>query len=182
MKAKIQVKNATEIQKVFAKLPDTLKIVALDLIKTEFDIAVSEAKSIANSQQYQGQLSEGIELTLEEGKYVYKSKAPHSAFAEFGTLINYTSRRGFDSYAKQFKKLKIHGEGKPWDRIKEWAQYKKIPKEFWWPIYRKIVIDRQGTRPIANGSGFFIGPYYKARNRVIKGLKKIFPPAFKRSK
>lgn len=177
----IQIKNAKQIQNLFRQLPDSLKQVGLDLIKEEFTVAAKEAQSLASAHDYTGELSSGIRLEEVEGKYVYKSEAPHSAFAEFGTRSRYQRRAGFENWAKQWKGRKIHSGGTMWDRIKAWAAFRNIPEEYWGAIY--TTIKRKGTNPIGPAQGgFFLPPYNSAKGRIVKQLKQLLPKARRRKK
>lgn len=184
--AKITIQNAKRIQNLFRGLPDTMKQVGQDLIVREFKEAVVESKAIATQSYYTGELANGISLDLVDGKYQYRSKAEYAAFAEFGTAKNYVPKAGYEKWASQFKNLRITHklEGTAKDRIYDWAKTKGIPKEFWWPIFRKIVIQGQGMKPITSPihGGYFIPPYIKAKARIEKGLKALLSQAVKRTR
>jgi hypothetical protein len=183
--AKITIQNAKRIQNLFRGLPDSMKEVGQDLIVREFKVAVAEAKGLANDAKYTGSLVNGISLDLVEGKYHYVSKSPHAAFAEFGTLANYTPKPGYEKWASQFKGLKIHsGDESPWKRISFWAWNRGIEKKHWFPIFRKIVLNRQGMKPIVAPfhRGYFIPPYISAKARIEKGLKALLSQAVKRTR
>lgn len=177
--AQIKIQNAKKVQELFRALPNSMKEVGLDLIRREFEVAVKDAQVIANSHYYNGDLAAGIKLDLIEGKYHYRSTAPHSAFAEFGTKEMYQRRPGFEKWAQQFRKKQINTSGTPKERIYEWASRRQIPKKFWFAVYKKIM-DRGMNAIGVNNNGFFIAPYNDAKLRIVKKLKTLLADALKK--
>ncbi len=185
--AKITIQNAKRIQNLFRSLPDAMKGVANDLIVREFEVAVKEAKSIANTAKYTGELSDGIRLELVEGKYQYKSTAKHAAFAEFGTRGSYRPVSGFERWAMQYKGIRINQSGTAWERIKAWAEYRGIEEKFHSAIYRKIVLQKgkdggMKAIPHPNHGGYFLPPYIRAKGRIVRKLKQLLAQANKKTR
>lgn len=174
---KINIKNARQISGYLRGISTEMRKNANQVIKEEFETAVRDAKAIANQAKYTGELEEGIKLIEIGEKFQYKSEAKHAAFAEFGTLVNYKGRAGFEPWAAKHKGLQINQGGvEVKKRIYDWAAAKGIEKQYWWPIYRKIVLAKQGMKGIVRPlhDGYFLAPYIDAKARIIKRFGEIF--------
>lgn len=68
------------------------------------------------------------------------SAANQSAYMEFGTKKLVSIPAGFESLAASFRGVNIGSGGvSAKDQIYTWAKQKGIKKQFWYPIYRKIM-------------------------------------------
>lgn len=181
---KFNIKNNTEIRNLLRAIPERLKDSAYDLIEEELKIAVTEAKSNAQRLSTSGELVNGIRSYRDGKKVYYISDAPYSAFVEFGIRSQYKRKPGFEKAAMRYKGISNNGTGlTAKENIYKWADQKGIEKKYWYPIYRQIMTDgfpsKSGRSVLNSMGGFFIQPYYDARNRIGRRLKSILKRAFK---
>lgn len=180
----INIKNNTEIRNLLRAIPEKLKASAYDVIEEEIAVAVTEAKANAGRLSVTGELQNGIRSVRDGKKVYYLSDAPYSAFVEFGIRSGYRRKPGFEKGAMRFKGVSNIGSAKSAkENIYEWAGKVGIDKKYWWPIYRQIMTkgfpSSSGRSRLYAQGGFFIQPYYDARNRIGRKLKSILKRAFK---
>lgn len=178
------IKNNTQFRNFLRSLPNNVKNAAYDIIESEIKIAVQHAKSNAQRLSTTGELANGITSIRDNKKVQYISAAPYSAFVEFGIRSRYRKKPGFEKTAMRFKNISNNGTGLTGkENIYKWAERKGINKKFWYPIYRNIMtigFPSQSERSVLNSmGGFFIQPYYEARNRIVLRIKQILKKATK---
>lgn len=181
---KFNIKNNTELRNLLRSIPTKMKDGAYDIIESEIKIAVQQAKSNAQRLSTTGELVNGIKSFRDGKKVNYISEAPYSAFVEFGIRSQYKRKPGFEKAAMRYKGISNNGTGLTGkENIYRWAEQKGIEKKYWYPIYRQIMTDgfpsKSGRSVLNSMGGFFIQPYYEARNRIGRRLKSILKRAFK---
>lgn len=178
------IKNNTEIRNLLRAIPDRVKGAAYDVIEEEIKVAVEQAKSNAQRLNTTGELVNGIRSVRDGKKVYFVSDAPYSAFLEFGIRSGYRRKPGFEKAAMRYKGISNNGLGlTAKENIYRWASKKGIDKKYWYPIYRHIMTygfpSDSGRSVLKSMGGFFIQPYYDARNRIGRRLKSILKKAFK---
>lgn len=93
------------------------------------------------------------------------SNAEYSAFLEWGTRTKVNVPTELQAYASQFRGKKLGGNAKEF--IYAWCKRKGIPEQFWYVIYRSIMI--KGINP---------HPYFFIQSPVVEkqfiaGCRKI---------
>lgn len=157
----------------FKKLPIEIKKEITDAAIAEFTQAANDAKGIVGTHNYTGDLAQKISVTEKDGKVFYQSLSDHAAFAEFGIRGSVRPTSKFQNIARKFIGINRNSSGlTAKSSIYRWAQFRGIDKQFWYPIYRKIMGQpikgsMTGFLPINNGIGYFFVPFEQARKRLI---------------
>lgn len=104
-----------------------------------------------------------------EGTYEVISGAEYSAYVEWGTRTKVRVPADLQAYASQFKGGEGEGTGTAKSFIFAWCKRKGIAPQYWYPIYRSIMINGINPHPF-----FFIQKpiiekqLLEALNNIIK--------------
>lgn len=174
----IQLKGKTLLIKNLKGLPSKIRGGILDAAYDEFTIAANNAKTIALPYSYTGDLVQKISTVREGDKIIYQSLSDHAAYAEFGIRGSVRPTREFGNIARSFQGKGIPSSLTPKEAIYKWAAFRNIDKQFWYPIFQKIMGNplkggRTGFEPIANGEGYFFRPYIVAKTQLLKKANEI---------
>lgn len=176
---KLELKGQALLIKNLRGLSSRIRSEILDAAFDEFTTAANNAKNIALSHNYTGDLVDKISTVRDKDTIKYQSLSEHAAFAEFGIRSQVRPTKEFNNIARKFKGIRQNSSGlSAIDAIYRWADARNIDKKFWYPIYRKIIGfpikgKATGFRPIGQAEGYFFKPFTVARQRFLKRANDI---------
>lgn len=182
---KIEIKNQNLVLNYIKRFPKEVRTEIYKVVEEELNAAATSAKAIANASRFSGDLADKIEVVRTKEVIEYRSLSAHAAFAEFGTRGEVRPTQRYQKIAAKFKGLNNKPDGKSAKQsIYEWAAYRGISKQFWYPIFRKIIgkpinASTTGTRPINNGQGYFFLNLDIAIKNILKRSEEVIKKAIK---
>lgn len=182
---KIEIKNQTLVLNYIKRFPKRVRAEIYNVVEEELNQASVAAKATASASRYTGDLADKISVVREKDVVKYQSLSEHAAFAEFGIRSQVKPTRRYANIALKFKGVKTNSSGKTAkESIYAWAEFKGISKEFWYPIYMKIIGkpmkgSQTGFPPIDNGRGYFFVNLDIAIKNILRKSKDIIQKAVK---
>lgn len=181
----IVIKNQSLVLKYIKRFSVQVRAELYKVVEEELNNAAVAAKATASSAKFTGDLAEKISVVRDKDVIKYQSLSEHAAFAEFGIRSQVRPTRKYQNIALNFKGAKTNTSGRTAKQnIYAWAQFKGIAKEFWYPIYRKIIghpIEgtQTGFPPIDNGRGYFFVNLDLAIKNILRKSKRVIKKAAK---
>jgi hypothetical protein len=165
----LKVQGLAELKKKFGRIPSD---VAAE-VDAEMHAASQEYVTLAvrDAPKDRGILIQGISADAKGiMRHEVVSSSPISAYLEFGTRTRVQVPADLAAYAQQFMGPGASG-GDAKKAIYEWCRRNGIPKEAWYPIYKKIMTVGINPHPY----------FFKQRGPVMAELKKNLKPALERA-